>query len=59
MYSKRTVHTNETFDFLKDIVAKIPDPVETDSSVAGSGAAAGDSRGGKRRKTAKNAEESD
>ncbi|SYW74792.1 related to cop9 complex subunit 3 [Ustilago bromivora] len=56
---KRTVHTNETFDFLKDIVAKIPDPVETDSSVAGSGAAAGDNRGGKRRKTAKNAEESD
>ncbi|KAJ1034091.1 hypothetical protein NDA18_000961 [Ustilago nuda] len=56
---KRTVHTNETFDFLKDIVAKIPDPVETDSSVSGSGAAAGDNRGGKRRKTAKNAEESD
>ncbi|SPO22792.1 related to BUR6 - subunit of a heterodimeric NC2 transcription regulator complex with Ncb2p [Ustilago trichophora] len=54
---KRTVHTNETFDFLKDIVAKVPDPVETDSGAAG--AAAGDNRGGKRRKTAKNAEESD
>lgn len=47
---KRTVHTNETFDFLKDIVAKVPDPVETD----GGSAAAGDNRGGKRRKTAKN-----
>ncbi|SPO24960.1 related to BUR6 - subunit of a heterodimeric NC2 transcription regulator complex with Ncb2p [Ustilago trichophora] len=54
---KRTVHTNETFDFLKDIVAKVPDPVETDS--AATGAAAGDNRGGKRRKTAKNAEDSD
>lgn len=55
--SKRTVHTNETFDFLKDIVAKVPDPVETEPS--SSGAAAGDNRGGKRRKTAKNADESD
>lgn len=57
---KRTVHTNETFDFLKDIVAKVPDPVETDSSAAATAtAAAGDNRGGKRRKTAKNADESD
>lgn len=55
-HSKRTVHTNETFDFLKDIVAKVPDPVETDSNA---NAAAGDNRGGKRRKTAKNADESD
>lgn len=53
------MHTNETFDFLKDIVAKVPDPVETDSTQATSGAATGDNRGGKRRKTAKNAEESD
>ncbi|EST10134.1 Transcription factor CBF/NF-Y/archaeal histone [Kalmanozyma brasiliensis GHG001] len=52
---KRTVHTNETFDFLKDIVAKVPDPVETESSTA----AAGDNRGGKRRKTAKNEDDSD
>lgn len=57
--SKRTVHTNETFDFLKDIVAKVPDPVETDSAAGAGTAAAGDNRGGKRRKTAKNADESD
>ncbi|KAJ1032453.1 hypothetical protein NDA16_000477 [Ustilago loliicola] len=56
---KRTVHTNETFDFLKDIVAKVPDPVETDSAAGAGTAAAGDNRGGKRRKTAKNADESD
>lgn len=58
--SKRTVHTNETFDFLKDIVAKVPDPVETESGNNGSAStAAGDNRGGKRRKTVKSAEESD
>ena len=57
--SKRTVHTNETFDFLKDIVAKVPDPVETDTGATGTASAAGDNRGGKRRKTAKNAEESE
>ncbi|TKY85199.1 hypothetical protein EX895_006279 [Sporisorium graminicola] len=58
---KRTVHTNETFDFLKDIVAKVPDPVESDTGASGATAAvvAGDNRGGKRRKTAKNADESD
>ncbi|CDU24465.1 related to BUR6-subunit of a heterodimeric NC2 transcription regulator complex with Ncb2p [Sporisorium scitamineum] len=57
---KRTVHTNETFDFLKDIVAKVPDPVETDTGAGSATAsAAGDNRGGKRRKTSKNAEESD
>ncbi|PWZ00963.1 histone-fold-containing protein [Testicularia cyperi] len=46
---KRTVHTNENFDFLKDIVSKVPDPVEGDGA-----AAVGDARGGKRRKTTKN-----
>lgn len=61
LHSKRTVHTNETFDFLKDIVAKVPDPVESDTGASGATAAvvAGDNRGGKRRKTAKNADESD
>ncbi|PWN51600.1 histone-fold-containing protein [Violaceomyces palustris] len=44
---KRTVHENDTFDFLKDIVAKVADPVE------GGSEAAGDNRGGKRRKTGK------
>lgn len=39
---KRATQTNETFDFLKDIVEKVPDPHET-----------GGARGGKRRKVAK------
>ncbi|SNX82296.1 related to BUR6 - subunit of a heterodimeric NC2 transcription regulator complex with Ncb2p [Melanopsichium pennsylvanicum] len=56
---KRTVHTNETFDFLKDIVAKVPDPVETDPGAATSTAATGDNRGGKRRKTGAKNEDSD
>lgn len=55
--SKRTIHTNETFDFLKDIVAKVPDPVETEGG--STAAASGDNRGGKRRKMAKNEEDSD
>ncbi|KDN43694.1 histone-fold-containing protein [Tilletiaria anomala UBC 951] len=40
---KRTVHRNETFDFLKEIVSKVADPTETTTE--------GDTRGGKRRKT--------
>ncbi|EPQ27488.1 uncharacterized protein PFL1_05026 [Pseudozyma flocculosa PF-1] len=43
---KRTVHTNDTFDFLKDIVAKVADPVENADG-------AGEARGAKRRKTTK------
>ncbi|WFC94985.1 hypothetical protein MBRA1_001624 [Malassezia brasiliensis] len=39
---KRATQTNETFDFLKDIVDKVPDPHES-----------GGPRGGKRRKVAK------
>lgn len=39
---KRATQTNETFDFLKEIVEKVPDPLET-----------GGGRGGKRRKVAK------
>lgn len=36
---KRAIETNETFDFLKEIVEKVADPV-----------ASGDARGAKRRK---------
>ncbi|WFD38729.1 uncharacterized protein MJAP1_001692 [Malassezia japonica] len=39
---KRATETNETFDFLKDIVEKVPDPLES-----------GGARGGKRRKVTK------
>ncbi|KAE8220528.1 hypothetical protein CF319_g5961 [Tilletia indica] len=38
---KRTVHTNEIFDFLKDIVAKVPDPIDAPGpSGSGSGSTA-------------------
>lgn len=53
MSRKRTVHQNETFDFLKDIVAKVPDPVEGE----GRSTAEGDGRGAKRRKVEKKEEE--
>ena len=42
---KRAVHHHEAFDFLKDIVSKVPDPAEKESVNDG------DNRGGKRRKT--------
>jgi hypothetical protein len=48
-HRKRAVQTNETFDFLKDIVERVPDPLE------GGGAP----RSGKRRKVAKEETEGD
>ena len=45
---KRAALTTETFDFLKDIVEKVPDPLE-----------AGHSRGTKRRKVAKSPSDED
>lgn len=49
-HRKRTVHMNENFDFLKDIVSKVPDPVEGDAS--NNNTVGGEARGTKRRKTA-------
>ncbi|KAN0065613.1 hypothetical protein ACQY0O_000739 [Thecaphora frezii] len=49
---KRTVHSNDTFDFLKDIVAKVADPVETADG-------SGEARGAKRRKTTKSNDDSE
>ncbi|PWN25746.1 histone-fold-containing protein [Jaminaea rosea] len=46
---KRAVHDNETLDFLKDIVDKVPDPVEGQGSGAGGGRRASNTTGPRKR----------
>lgn len=45
VFSKRAILAHETFDFCKDIVANVPDPVEGDGEE--------EKRAGKRRKVDK------
>lgn len=52
-YRKRAIHENETFDFLKDIVAGVADATEERSAGDGS------TRAIKKRKTASKVEEDD